>query len=83
MDWVSIGKFAVKTVAGSSVGGVIMNVVKATIPPNTKPLQRVSFILGGYILSSMIADQAAEYVVKELESIFPPIITPKTTEEVK
>ena len=41
MDWVSIGKFAVKTVAGSSVGGVIMNVVKATIPPNTKPLQRV------------------------------------------
>lgn len=82
MDWVNIGKLAVKAVAGSAVSGVVMNVVKATMPKDAKSLQKVSALVGGYILSSMIADQAGNYVVKELELIFPPVEEkPETTEE--
>lgn len=68
MDWITIGKFAVKLVAASSVNQVIKQAITATMPSDVTKLQRLSLGIGGFVLSSWISNEAADYMVAEIDS---------------
>ena len=66
----NILKFA-KPVAGlvisMSVGAVVQNAVTITSPANQKLIQKIGVKIGGYVVSSMVADQAVKYSFEEFE----------------
>lgn len=70
MNWKIVSKMLIKIVATGCVGAVIDNAVKFTTPVGASPLNRASAQIGGFILSSMIGDKAAEYVDAQLVGIF-------------
>lgn len=70
MNWMMIGKLAVRYLSTATVGTVVMNVVKATIPKNAHLVARTSAVIGGVILSEMVGAKAADYVEEELSVIF-------------
>lgn len=49
-------------VAASGAGAVVGNAVKASTPANLKTINKVLIGVGGFVLSSMVADQASKHV---------------------
>lgn len=68
MDWITVGKFAAKFVATSSVNQVVKQAIRATMPTDVTKVQRVMLGLGGFIISSWIVSEASDHAVNELDS---------------
>jgi mannitol-specific phosphotransferase system IIBC component len=56
-------------VASMSVGAVVSNVIVATTPKNLTTINRIAVGIGGFVLSSMVADAASEYVKNQIDEI--------------
>lgn len=69
MTWESIGRFAVRAVATGTVGQVVNNVVKATLPENAGRIAKASAQIGGFIISSMVGDAAADYAAEQVDKL--------------
>ncbi len=54
-------------VASASVGAVVRNVVKNTAIPNGRSINSVLIVIGGYIISEMIAQHAVKYVDGQID----------------
>ena len=68
-----MNKLEIIKVVGGCIGGLLVgsftgHVVKVFTPSETSKLGRICCILGGSIISSMVADKAAMYVVNEIEN---------------
>lgn len=70
MNWKMLGKFVTKVVTSASVGVVIDNAIKHTTPIDASPINKVAAQIGGFIISSMVGDKAAQYVENELSVVF-------------
>jgi hypothetical protein len=66
----NILKFA-KPVAGlvisMSVGAVVQNAISITTPATQNLIQKMGVKIGGYVVSSMVADHAVRYSFDEFE----------------
>lgn len=56
-----------RAVAAGATGQVITNVIKASLPDNAGRITKAYTMLGGFIISSMVGDAAADYVSKEVD----------------
>lgn len=65
---VQIVKLVIRVIASASVGSVVGNVVKATTPENLSMANKVMTSIGGFILSSMISEMGANYVMQTIEA---------------
>ena len=54
-------------VASASVGAVVRNVVKSTAIPNGRIINSVLTVIGGYIVSEMVAQHAVKYVDGQID----------------
>lgn len=70
MNAKSITKLVVKGLSTYSVGVVIDNIVKSTIPLGANPINKVLAHIGGYVIGGMVGKAAGEYMDEELSIIF-------------
>lgn len=75
---VQIVKLVIRMIARTSVGTVVNNVVKATTPENLSMANKVMTQVGGFILSSMVSEAGANYVMKTIEMKPEETVQPKT-----
>lgn len=71
MNWLNLGKFALRGFTSMSVGRVVRNVIEHTTPAEVSKVGQVSLAFGGYVLSSMIGAAAGDYVIREVERVLP------------
>jgi len=69
MNMATVGRFIIKSVTHLSVSQVIMNVVDYTTPVTSSTANKVVAKIGGFVISSMVADQAVDYVLNELDGV--------------
>jgi hypothetical protein len=67
MNWIKLIRASAIFVTSASVGAVVSNAVKATTPSNLKTLNQVMVGIGGFIISSMVADAACVYIEKQID----------------
>jgi len=80
MNWLLIGKSIAGFVTSAGVSAIVTNVITATTPQNTKMFNKALIVVGGFVLSSMISQQAVTYVEKEIDGLL--VITkPELKEE--
>jgi len=70
MNVKGITKMVIKGLSTYSVGIVIDNIVKSTIPFGANPINKVLAHIGGYVISGMVGDAAGEYMDEQLSTIF-------------
>ena len=70
MNLKGITKLIVKGLSTYSVGIVIDNIVKSTIPFGASPINKTLAHIGGYVISGMVGDAAGEYMDEQLSTIF-------------
>jgi hypothetical protein len=83
MDRKQIIKLALRIVASASVNSVMGNALILVTPQNLSNANRVLTKLGGYIISSMVAEKGADYVVNVVEEVIPSMKEEKSTEQEK
>jgi cell division protein FtsX len=64
----SIAKTAAGIVTSLGAGAVVSNAIKASIPANSKTIQKISIGIGGFVLSSMVSEMATKYVNENIDS---------------
>lgn len=68
MDWIFVGKTAVKLVAASSVNSVLKEATKTLIPIEATVFKKVTMKVGLFVLASWITNEAANHAVQELDA---------------
>jgi hypothetical protein len=68
MNPLAIAKTATGLVVSMGAGAVISNAIKASIPANSKVIQKVTIGIGGFVLSSMVGEMATQYVNKNIDA---------------
>lgn len=81
MNWQTITKFVIRTVASTSVSRVVRNVVEHTAPSDLDRLGQISTAIGGFIISAAVGEMAGNYVMNEVERIVPSLKDPQTSAE--
>ena len=64
----NLGKSAAGILISLGVGAVVQNAVNATTPFDQKLLKKISVKVGGYVLSSMVADHAVKYSFEQIDA---------------
>lgn len=64
----NIGKSIAGVVISLGVGAVVQNAVNATTPLDQKLLKRIGVKVGGYVVSSMVADHAVKYSFEQIDA---------------
>lgn len=67
MNPVSILKTVASIAVSSGAGAVVGNAVKLTTPVGTKTLQKITIAVGGFALSGLVAEAAANYTEREID----------------
>jgi len=67
MTALSIAKTAAGLIASLGTGAVVSNAIKASIPANSKTIQKISIGIGGFVLSSMVSEMATKYVSENID----------------
>lgn len=67
MDILGTTKLVSGLVVSGSVGMIVGNVVKSTMPVAPKLLQRVGYQVGAFVIGGMTADFAVRYMEKEID----------------
>lgn len=60
-------KFVTTSVVSIGAGAVVSNAIKVTTPEELKLLKKVSIAVGGFVISSMVADAASKYTEKQID----------------
>lgn len=68
MDNVFIVKQVANIVVGASVGTVVSNVVRATMPPMASNLHRVGCLIGSTVLGGVVGVYTTRYVDNVIDS---------------
>lgn len=62
-----------KTILGLTtsigVGQVVTNIVEATTPDNLSKFKKITTIVGGIVVSTVLSNLASEYAEKQFDSI--------------
>lgn len=85
MDKTQIVKLVIRIIASTAVGNVVGNVIKMNTPANLTLTNKVLSKTGEFIITSMISEKGADYVMKSIDQLTPVVtpITPVTQEETK
>lgn len=65
----NLGKGITGVVVSLGVGAVVNNAVRATTPLTQTRIQRIGTKIGGYVLSSMVADHAVNYSFGQIDGM--------------
>jgi len=71
MDKTQIVKLVIRIIASAAVGNVVGNVIKMNTPVNLTLANKVLSKTGEFIVTSMISEQGANYVMSAIEPIIP------------
>lgn len=69
MNKLGLVKNAISFVASVGVGVVVKNAVQHTTPDNLDKLTKVGIVVGGFVVGSMIADQASKYAENQVDEV--------------
>lgn len=69
MNKIEITKMLVKSIVGISVGYTVSNLIVKN-SPTTKTSQKLEVIIGSFIISALVKDQAADYTDKKFDALF-------------
>lgn len=69
MNWPDVGKFTVRLVVGACVQQVVGNAVDHTTPPGQTRITNAMSKIGAFVIGSMIADSAGDYVVEQIDKV--------------
>lgn len=67
MDPINILKGVTTLVVSTGVGAIVKNAVKATTPEDIKKFSKISIVVGSAVVSSMVADNATNYVRDQID----------------
>lgn len=70
VNWLAVTKSLIVFIGSAGVGTVISNAVRTTLPANSSTITKTLTNIGGFVLSGMVANSAAEYLTSEFDSIF-------------
>lgn len=68
MNILPIVKVVAGVAASVGVGAVVGNAVKLGTPESSKLIQKIVIGVGGFVLSSMVADHASNYVEAQIDN---------------
>lgn len=67
MNPLGIFKAATEVVVSIGATAVVKNAIKVSTPADAKTLNRISIMVGGFVLSNMVGDMASKYAVKTID----------------
>ena len=69
MNILPIIKGVARLVASASAGTVVSSIIKTNTPANLNKLEKGLMIVGEYVVSGVIADLSADYLVNQIDAI--------------
>jgi hypothetical protein len=69
MDKIDIAKGVIKFVASIAVSAVMDNAIKMNTPENLSTVNKGLTMIGGALISGMVASKSTDYVMHQLDGI--------------
>lgn len=61
-------KTGVSIIVSVGVGAIVSNTIKSTTPDTAGTIKKVCIGIGGFVLSSMLTDEATKYTDKKIDN---------------
>jgi len=81
MNYLSIFKGVAGLVTSTGVGNIVGNIIKVTTPANQNTFNKITTVVGGFVLSAMIADKTVEYLNEQIDAMFSDKVVVEATDE--
>lgn len=62
-----IARLAAGSVVSTGVGALVGNAIRQSTPADTKKYRKIAIFVGGFVVSSMVAEAAVNYVNKNID----------------
>lgn len=69
MNALTIVKGITTTIVSIGAGAVVENAIKATTPADIRNAKRIALAVGGFAISSMVAEAATGYVKEKIDDV--------------
>lgn len=63
----NMAKTAAEFIVPLGAGAVVSNAIKASTPENARLIQKISISIGGFVISSMVAEAAVKYTTGKID----------------
>lgn len=67
MNALKVFKGAADIIVSIGAGAIVTNAIKATSPEDMKLVKKLSVAVGGFVISSMVADAASKYTSEKID----------------